>query len=127
MSASKNAAIQCEEDTDSVLLAAVKPKAASTDRVTGGEGMSSAQPELGWSCLCPQPSSPFLCPATCIQDLSCSSLLTDSESPCLCLGGSGTGAEVLLAWFVDLVKHVPEELLSMYRSLGTNPNQLDDQ
>lgn len=42
MSASKNAAIQCEEDTDSVLLAAVKPKAASTDRVTAGEGMSSA-------------------------------------------------------------------------------------
>lgn len=37
MPASKNAANQCEGDTDSVLLAAVKPKAALTDRVTGGK------------------------------------------------------------------------------------------
>lgn len=37
MFASKNADIECKDDTDSMLLAAIKPKVASTGRVTGGK------------------------------------------------------------------------------------------
>lgn len=59
MFASKNAAIECKEDTDSVLLAAIKPKAALTGRVTGSKEPVQPNHSIDGIALCSQSSPPF--------------------------------------------------------------------
>lgn len=67
MFASKNAAIVCEEDTDSVLLAAFRPGAAVTGRVSGSKDWVQPNRSMDITTLCAQPSSPLPSTSCCVQ------------------------------------------------------------
>lgn len=67
MFASKNAAIECEEDTDSVLLAAIRLRAAVTGRVSGSKDWVQPNRSMGITTLCAQPSSPLPSTSCCVQ------------------------------------------------------------
>lgn len=67
MFASKNAAIECKEDTDSVLLAAIKPKAALTGSMTGSKEWVQPNQSMDGAAMSPQPSSPLPLIAWCVQ------------------------------------------------------------
>lgn len=76
MFASKNAAIKCKDYTDSVLLAAIKPKAALPGRVSGSKEWVQPNQSMDGTAVCPQPSSLLLLTGCCVwQSLSKNSLI----------------------------------------------------
>lgn len=111
MFASKNAAIVCEEDTDSVLLAAFRPGAAVTGRVSGSKDWVQPNRSMDITTLCAQPSSPLPSTSCCVQQsLSKTSLLAGSVSPPgFAWTGPSTEKKALLTWCEDLATNIQEQ------------------